>query len=1113
MATAANKPVRGADAFTSVRGPELLARGAVDAAPELLGSGYEHDASGDVWADPSLDNAPAAPAAPPMFHVGRVQHAFSAPLVQMHAAANHLTILLAPVADDTGLRIVRIGLGESPHTSEAEVPPNRARGRTHAVGQPEASAPRLFVDKTANHVLVSVGSDNYYWTPGWARAQLLPKLSGVVVTSAAWTPPDELRGAYTLPPPAAHAHWLASGHVLLGTATGAIFEALLATQVSNNASGGDLFDRLARFGSNDIASSERFVHHMHTIDGSVTGLAVHVDGQRATVLATTATRLHEFSGRVGHGDSSSAFGRLFAPYLGPGVTSLRTELPGRRDHTALVVRRVPTLDGGHCASAAWLTDAGVYRATIQPTQDPALRRADMIPLPVDAPHTLLCTEWHLVFASDNAVCCTRTLDHKAVFDTTLPLAADERILGVTADTSNGTYWLYTDTNIFEIIVTDEGRDIWRVFVDRHEYDHALRHARTPSQTELVHARHADTLIEQQRYLDAACELAQTARNFESVVLSFIDAGADDALREYVALRLSTMRGRTQRLVLATWLADMSLSKLNAAEAAGSNTADAAAALRGLLCDYRTSLDPKTTLSLIARHGRADIWFYYARLVGDYEAIVSRLVLERRWEEAIAALGQQSSLQLYYQFSGVLMRHAPAAVTEAWMRNDALDIRPLIPALLQHKPRDGEVNYSIRFLEHATKQCADHAVHNLLLTLLAERAASSAVSGDRAVMLAPLLSFIESRSLGTAFFDPDYALRMCARKGLREACVRLYAAMDLYEDAVDLALESGDVDLACRCADRAHGSTSQKELWLKIARHVVDTQDMHAAMAFLQRTSLLSIEDILPFFPDFSVIDDVKTEICETLENYVERIDTLKSDMDRMALTAGHIQDDIQALSRRFLLIDPDQRCIQCAAPLSLRHLYIFPCRHGFHADCLVTEVTRHLPPRLLRRLLQLQDELAAIDGKSRDETQVQNPTGFPVFSNTARVGATVASGLGSLKLDRLREHVRPEAIVEAIGIGLSAGMASGRRVLAPLDPFAEPRVRQRSTGPHGHLSSTDAPTGPNRDTNTLARSDALRAELNTIVAGACPVCTLTVHQLTMPFVGDSGAVDEDDWAI
>ena len=45
--------------------------------------------------------------------------------------------------------------------------------------------------------------------------------------------------------------------------------------------------------------------------------------------------------------------------------------------------------------------------------------------------------------------------------------------------------------------------------------------------------------------------------------------------------------------------------------------------------------------------------------------------------------------------------------------------------------------------------------------------------------------------------------------------------------------------------------------------------------------------------------------------------------------------------------------------------------------------------------------------------------------------------------------------------------------------------------------------------------DALRYELNAIVAGACPTCALSVQQLTQPFVSaDEAAGDAaGDWAV
>lgn len=60
---------------------------------------------------------------------------------------------------------------------------------------------------------------------------------------------------------------------------------------------------------------------------------------------------------------------------------------------------------------------------------------------------------------------------------------------------------------------------------------------------------------------------------------------------------------------------------------------------------------------------------------------------------------------------------------------------------------------------------------------------------------------------------------------------------------------------------------RKKLWLMIAKHVIELEkgtkreNIRKAIAFLKETDgLLKIEDILPFFPDFALIDDFKVQL-------------------------------------------------------------------------------------------------------------------------------------------------------------------------------------------------------------------------------------------------------------
>lgn len=111
------------------------------------------------------------------------------------------------------------------------------------------------------------------------------------------------------------------------------------------------------------------------------------------------------------------------------------------------------------------------------------------------------------------------------------------------------------------------------------------------------------------------------------------------------------------------------------------------------------------------------------------------------------------------------------------------------------------------------------------------------------------------------------------------------------------------------------------------------------MRFLESTDLLKIEDILPFFPDFVVIDDFKDEICTALEGYSAHIERLKEDMTESTRSAEAIKADIAELRNRFVIVDADEKCASCGLALLSRQFYVFPCQHTFHADCLIKEVS------------------------------------------------------------------------------------------------------------------------------------------------------------------------------
>jgi vacuolar protein sorting-associated protein 18 len=50
-------------------------------------------------------------------------------------------------------------------------------------------------------------------------------------------------------------------------------------------------------------------------------------------------------------------------------------------------------------------------------------------------------------------------------------------MGIAADYAAKTYWIYSDTSVSEIVVTDEDRDLWEIYLNKKSFTAALAFAK------------------------------------------------------------------------------------------------------------------------------------------------------------------------------------------------------------------------------------------------------------------------------------------------------------------------------------------------------------------------------------------------------------------------------------------------------------------------------------------------------------------------------------------------------------------------------------------------------------------------------------------------------------
>lgn len=843
----------------------------------------------------------------------------------------------------------------------------------------------MFLDPSASHLIITTTlGENYYLHTQSRQPKPLPRLKGVSIESIAWNPSTPTAS---------------TREILVGAADGNVYE--------------DYIEPSSEF----YRSQEKYLKAVYKIpDGPVSGLWVDlIPGRSDTrrVVVASPNKLLHFVGRIGrHGQegSGSIFTKLFeteAPTLhevNRGTQAFQSALAVSPDPPET---QAPDSESGE-RTYAWLSAQGVFHGRLRTTTASAslgstvFNNSKMISrshisasenasgrkrATPDLIARFALSQWHVLCLVEGRVVALQRLDERIVYDQVV-LEPGDSALCLLTDQKKNTYWLFTTRDIFEIVITDEDRDVWKIMLKSQQFGLASQYAKAPAQKDAVAMASGDHLISKGQYLEAANVYGKSSRPFEQVALTFIDHGEQDALRRYLLTKIATYRKSfiMQRTMIASWLVEIFMSKLNSLDdtittkaqlTENTNTAetkDELAIIRKEFQDfvtkYKTDLDRKTTYELISSHGREQELLSYATAIDDYNYVLSYWVQRERWQESLDVLKRQTDPSIFYKYGSVLMVHTPTELVDILMRHSDLDPVKLIPALLNYNKTNPSIllekNQAVRYLLFTINalHTTTPAIHNTLISIYASHPSPSETA---------LLSYLSVHSLSNPPpYDTDFAFRLCIQHARVQSAVHIYTSMGSYASAVGLALKHNEIDLASFVADRPSSSTDaplRKRLWLAVAKKVISQQgtgSIKTAIDFLKRCDLLRIEDLIPFFPDFVVIDDFKDEICAALESYSRSIASLEQEMDASAATAESIKSDIKQLDRRYAIVEPGERCRVCELPLLSRQFFVFPsCQHGFHSDCLGKKVLEGSGLTVRGRIRELQAQIGR--GGRRDK--------------------------------------------------------------------------------------------------------------------------------------------------
>uniref|UniRef100_A0A673XVX3 Vacuolar protein sorting-associated protein 18 homolog n=1 Tax=Salmo trutta TaxID=8032 RepID=A0A673XVX3_SALTR len=803
---------------------------------------------------------------------------------------------------------------------------------------------KLFLDPTGSHLVISLStSECLYLNRNTQKVRSLSRWRGHLIESVGW---NKLLGTETN-----------TGPVLVGTSQGIIFEAEIS------ASEGSLFN----------TNPDQYFKQVHSLeeDGRPAPVCcIEVERgpeSKVVIIATTRKRLFQFVGRVAEGSEQQGFSSVFSQ--NQELLPSFQEFPFNMGYSEITFY---TSKLRSCPKAfAWMMGNGVLYGQLDYIRpDSVLSDVQVwdytpdIDFSFNKPISIVLTQFHFLLLLPDRVKAICTLNGQVVNEDVFPDKFGT-LKKMIKDPAGGLVWIYTEKAVFRYHIQREARDVWQMYMSMNKFDLAKEYCRDrPECMDMVLAKEAEHCFQNKRYLESAKCYALTQNYFEEIALKFIEAKQDEALKEFLLKKLNNLKQseKTQITLLVTWLTELYLNHLGLLESdegkhgVFQETRDEFRKFLSSSKHKECLYNNRTTIyDLLASHGNVDDMVYFSVIMQDYERVISHHCQHDDYSAALEVLSKHCDEKLFYKFSPILMQHIPKKVVDAWIQmGSRLDPKKLIPALVNYSQMGStqQVNETIRYMEFCVYQLTvtEEAIHNYLLSLYAKYKPDS------------LLWYLEQAGTHASdiHYDLKYTLRLCAEHGYLQACVLVYKIMELYEEAVDLALHV-DVDLAKSCADLPEDDEElRKKLWLKIARHVVqEEKDVKKAMNCLSSCNLLKIEDILPFFPDFVTIDHFKEAICSSLEEYNQHIDELKQEMEEATESAKRIREDIQEMRNKYGVVESQEKCAACDFPLLNRPFYLFLCGHMFHYDCLFLEVSPHLSTYKQAKLGELQKKLAA----------------------------------------------------------------------------------------------------------------------------------------------------------
>lgn len=350
-----------------------------------------------------------------------------------------------------------------------------------------------------------------------------------------------------------------------------------------------------------------------------------------------------------------------------------------------------------------------------------------------------------------------------------------------------------------------------MYLGKNEFELAKMYSQdNPVHQDIVYSRIADDYFAKRQFLDSARTYAKTKMSFEEIALKFLTINENIPLIFYLKSRLNELNpatDQTQITLLVVWLVELYLTELNGPMSSPFLQTEFEGFLKEGPVKATLKSNRKVFHEIIASHGDNHNLAALTTLNQDFDAVINQHINQNKFKEALDVLKRQNETDLFYKYCPILVEELPKETIKLLKEQGRnLETIKLLPSFLCLNS-DLHRKEIVKYLEYSIHSlgCQDPSIHNYLIQLYAKNKENE-----------KLITYFETQGKDMTMipYDVHYALRMCKEFQIKEASVFLLCLLELWQQAVELAL-TVNVKLAQHTASQPSDRDLKRKLWLII----------------------------------------------------------------------------------------------------------------------------------------------------------------------------------------------------------------------------------------------------------------------------------------------------------